>query len=228
MTKKISIEGRLAKIWQTLLGNVEICHQANFFTLGGDDFLYKALLSSIQKEFSIVIPFDNFSCAFSFYQQVELINDELGLRKNSLIVPLNHGEEHPLVVFIHPLGGTLFGYKKLVNQLDTRRTILGIQEQFFNESIRPYSSLEEQASVYINQINNHLKEDEVILAGHSSGGTIAFEMASQLLRKGRKVKHLIMFDSWVDVPQDIKLRESFKNIMLRQVSSLRPDEFFTD
>lgn len=218
------IAEKLCGIWKRLLGNIKVSYTSNFHELGGDEFLFCALKNLIEQEFSVEIKY--VQQPLFFYQQVALIKKMIGGSKDNVIIAFNDKAASPAIIFIHPLGGTVFNYKKLVTRLNTDKAIFAIQDRFFYEHEMSYISLSEQARFYVEQVKNKVESKELILVGHSSGGTIAFEMAEQLSSMSYVVKHLVLFDSWVDVPLDVGLRDSFKKIMLRQTDKLCPEKFF--
>nr|APH07629.1 PKS1 [Agaricomycetes sp.] len=71
----------------------------------------------------------------------------------------------------------------------------------------PWSSIEEMADHYVHHIAEVFKQT-MILGGWSFGGVVAFEMACQLLRRGFKVRGVILIDSpcpidHVPLPEDL-------------------------
>jgi|GEM_PF-4137547 len=223
MITEDKIHCMLYEIWLSLLGEVEITFNSNFLKLGGDEFLFSALKDAINKKFMLTSLPTSTDNQYLFYAQVDSIKKTLSIQDNSIITSLNSEKNKPVIVFVHPLGGTIFSYKKLATHLNVKNKIIGIQENFLSGSVRLYKSLEEQAKFYNERIREHTDSNELILIGHSSGGTIAFEMATQLIAIKYKINKLILLDSWVDIPIDIMLKNSFKKIMLRQFKQINPD-----
>jgi thioesterase domain-containing protein len=140
--------------------------------------------------------------------------------QDNILVQLREGASSEPIVFIHPIGGTLFTYKPLASRLTTCRAIYGIQDNLADCAYKQYDSIEEQATYYIQKIFEKLNANAVMFAGHSSGGTLAFEMARQCIDYGVEVQQVLMLDTWVKAPFDDKFKTYFQNIILRQYEKL--------
>jgi thioesterase domain-containing protein len=213
--------------WKKLLNVKKVRYQDNFFESGGDKFLHAALKDFLEKEFLIKISDSEWNSAILFYQQIELLEKKLNYNSKKIITTFGLINSNPTIVFIHSLGGTVFAYKKIIDQLVQKYQILTIHDKFLNGDLTPYDSLQSQARFYINQLRLVNLNKELILIGHSSGGTIAFEMANQLLTTN-KIHRVILLDSWVDVPLNTEVKNGFTKIMLRQVNKLKAGMFFND
>ncbi len=221
----MTIEKKLIDIWRSLLAIEHISIYDNFFDIGGDQLLFMALTNRIQTIFGLdsAIFIDNKFKSIS--EQANFIKRLQRHSHQSMLVNLRPGcNNHPMI-FIHPVGGTLFGYMPLINKLITENNIWGIQENFLFGDFNTYDSLEEQASFYIFKLKKILNCKSIILAGHSMGGSIAFEMCRQLISDKYNVKHLIIFDSWAKMPFDVTFRNRFKEFILRQFDKIKPDHF---
>jgi len=61
-------------------------------------------------------------------------------------------------------------------------------------------TVEELAAHHTALIQKHQPTGSCLLAGHSFGGLLAFEVAHQLQRQGRVVELIFMLDSWASTP----------------------------
>ena len=136
------------------------------------------------------------------------------------LVQLQEGKDNEPIIFVHPIGGTLFIYKPLIARLITQHPIYGIQDNFLEGQFRHYGTLTEQAQYYIQKIFDRLSVSAISFAGLSSGGSLAFEMARQCLEYGVQVKQVLMFDTWVKTPFDEGFKLCFQKIILRQIEKL--------
>ena len=59
----------------------------------------------------------------------------------------------------------------------------------------PHETFESAAIDYLEEVRKVQPEGPYILAGFCSGGTIAYEMAQQLIDEGEKVSHIVMLDT---------------------------------
>ncbi len=224
----INVDEKLSEVWCDILGKFKVQDTDNFYICGGNDFLTRALHNKINSIFLLNLTVEDFIKNPRFFQQKILIKNSLGYEQKDCFIRLKKSSEvsGTSLVFVHPLGGTLFSYKPLVEKLKQRNDVFGLQDRFLSGDYSEFSSIEEQASFYCEKLLSNLTASSVFIFGHSSGGTIAYEMGLQLKKTGLNVKKIVMFDSWVDIPNEIKVRENFKIIMERQLSVLRPDAQF--
>ena len=66
-----------------------------------------------------------------------------------------------------------------------------------------FATLEAMATYYLNKINTIYSGDTYCLGGASFGATVAYEIANQLIRAGKKIEFLGLFDGWVSYPREI-------------------------
>ena len=215
----ISINKTVMDCWMAVLKIEKIKLGDDFFELGGDSFLALKLLKLLEKKLMLVIDEVAFFEMNTLAKQSEYIKKILGINNASIVVEFQQGTKSPLV-FVHPLGGSLFSYMPLIGNFKKNRPVVGIQDAFFSGRLHFYSSVQEIASYYIEQLDAYATMDALILCGYSSGGTVAFEMARQLIEKGKKILHLFVFDSWAKMPFDIGIKKELKKIIIRQADNL--------
>lgn len=115
----------------------------------------------------------------------------------SPLVPVRtHGSKAPLF-FVHPAGGNVLGYSEFAAHLDDDQPLYALQAFGTMRGQRPHESIEEMASIYLRSIQEKQPAGPYYLGGHSSGGTVAYEIARQLESQGEKVALLVIGDSWV-------------------------------
>jgi len=223
----MNIEALLQSCWFYVLGVKSPHIKLDFFSAGGDDLLFEALINQIIKTFNLHSKKDDLYNCKNIYEQKKLLEELFNESNESIIVKLKDGSQNHAVIFVHPIGGTLFSFMKLVELINEDVSIYGIEDCLLHFDYRQYQSIEEQAAYYIRE-SLHLFEtfDAVILAGYSSGGTIACEMTRQLTSTDITVKHLVMFDSWSVMPFGIEFRNNFKAIIKRQYDKIKPEYYF--
>lgn len=191
------IEIQLARIWQEVLGIQSIGARDNFFELGGNSLLAVKLFTQIQKRFAQKLPLATLFQSPTIEQLASILSQSnISVSWSSLVTiqPGNRGKR-PLF-FIHALGGNVIGYQTLVRYLGKEQPIYGLQAQGLDGKQPPHTSIEDMASHYIQEIRTVQPHGPYLLGGFSSGGTIAFEMARQLVAKGEYVALLAMFDTY--------------------------------
>ena len=88
-------------------------------------------------------------------------------------------------------------YYELVKNLGSSRPFIGLQ---LYDLSRPYTftaqSIEEMAAQYVRLIRRIQPRGPYLLLGWCLGGTVAFEVAQQLIKQGEKISFLGIIDQW--------------------------------
>lgn len=206
--KLIASEQRIKALWQKVLQMTNVDPNDDFFEIGGHSLLAVELISLIEKEFKIDLPLSilfEYPTIQSIASQVDkLVNED---KKSDLgcLVKIKEGNPDKALYFIHGVGLNPMEINTLNQYLDENQTVWGLQSPAIVDStIAPITSLEEIASIYINQIKSAGLTGPFNLMGNSIGGIIAFEMARQLIKSGDKVSFLGMIDTVAFQPESPK------------------------
>lgn len=105
-----------------------------------------------------------------------------------------HGNRTPLFC-IHPSGGDVGIYRKLVTRLGPDRPIFGIQSRMLCGATSEFSSLQEIAGTYAEIIKTKQPYGDIQIVGFSLGGFIATLIVEELHTAGRTVSFLGLIDS---------------------------------
>ena len=92
-------------------------------------------------------------------------------------------------------GGNLLVYRDLALALGEDQPVYGLQPRGLDGRFQPSNSIYEMAEFYISQIRQIQPQGPYYLAGLSTGGMIAWEMAQQLKQQGESVDLLALFDT---------------------------------
>lgn len=188
------LEEQLKDIWQEVLGIEPIGIRDNFFDLGGHSLLVLRLVAQIEKISGKNIPLATLLEAPTVEQLANLLRQkEWSAPWRSLVAIQPEGSLPPLYC-IHPIGGTVLFYQRLIRYLPDR-PIYGLQAQGLNGSQPPYNQVVDMAAHYIEEIHTIQPEGPYFIGGFSFGGLVAFEMAQQLQAQGQKVELLALFDT---------------------------------
>lgn len=87
----------------------------------------------------------------------------------------------------------LWGHKQII-LLGNNQPLYGLQAQGLDGETEPLQSVEEIATQYIQVIQTVQPTGSYFLAGHSFGGKVAFEMATQLRNMGESVAYVGILD----------------------------------
>lgn len=226
-----SVEKQLRIYWRQFLYLDNFGIHDSFFELGGDELLFEGLLYKLQQNFGLNISHLNRANFSTLYQQESFINKHLNILPNSIVIPLQKGKEninHPTIVTIHPVGGSLFSFMPLITKMQSNNKIYGIQDVILTGDKRQFQSTTEQANFYITELKKEITPGtKIILMGYSSGGVIANEMAYQLFQQEEiEIQHVVLFDSWTRTPSSISFRDNIPSIIKRNFDKLKPFSFF--
>lgn len=115
-------------------------------------------------------------------------------KKPSNIISLHKGSGVKKLFLIHPAGGSIFCYEKLLQGIETNIDIYGIS---YPDNIDDDKTISDLASLYADQIQSVSNNSEIILGGYSFGGNESIAVAEELKKIGVKVRQVILIDSIV-------------------------------
>lgn len=200
---KNDIQQTVTQIAEKLLGSPITSVHNDFFAMGGDSLAALSFIEKIHQFLKVNLTLDEFFSAKTINNIVNTIKSKTSTNSTDFKL-LKKSHSSKSIILIHTLGGSLYCYDHLIKSLNDYN-IYGIS----NES-NLYSDLETMeslASEYINIIKTHIKPPYIIL-GWSFGGTLAHEIAKQLLAQNIKVEHVFMIDSWCKFDADFIKEES--------------------
>jgi thioesterase domain-containing protein len=109
----------------------------------------------------------------------------------------------------------------MIASLSADQPVYGIQALGLDGTAAPLDCMEEIAKFYVDEIIRHNNDGPYVITGYSFGGYIAYEMAAQLLKMGKRVAMLGVFDTNL---QNIDSRQStlkkYQRKVLRQFQKL--------
>ena len=220
------LEIQICQIWREVLGFPEetIGIHDDFFNLGGNSLSALRTLSLAKNFFLIKLPTRTIFDYPTIEKLSEFVhtlqkNPILNTQPNSMLSPIitlqKNGFEAPLFL-IHPVGGTIFWYNLLSRYLGKHRPIYAIQDPGIDAEDLLFKSIPEMASFYLNAIQDIKPSGPYLLAGASFGGTVALEIANQLLQSGERVNFIGLLDSWPVYSNKFWEKEFFEQLMLQQ------------
>ncbi len=224
-----TIEMRLERVWETVLDVRPVGVDRNFFELGGHSLLAVRLMAEVRREFACNLPLVSLFQAPTVAGQAALLR--AATAGDPVLVPINRGlaEQRP-VFLVHPTGGSVLCYRALSRRLGPSRPVHALQDPGL-EGTADYTSVEELAGFYIARIREAVAGGPYCLAGWSSGGIVAYEMARQLVARGEEIGFVAMIDSAPpagDAParEDGELIQSIGRL-IAHASGLPPPELRT-
>ena len=113
-------------------------------------------------------------------------------RQDRAIVPLQAGGERIPVFAVPGHNGNVFSFRFLAQELGVDQPFFGLQPPGIDGECEPLTRVDELAAYFAARIVA-FQPGPYIIAGHCSGGAIAFELARELQRQGATVTVLAMF-----------------------------------
>jgi amino acid adenylation domain-containing protein len=187
------VEKRITWIWQAVLGVAPIGRHDNFFELGGTSLHAVEVLVQIEEAFGAVLP----SSSLAEYSTVErlapLVANHVVLPSANPLVALRDEPGGRPLFLVHSGQGDVTTYGLLARRLPGR-PIYGLQCIGMQGEAWPILSVPAMARRYLEEVTGKDPTGPYLLAGTCMGGMVAMEMAQMLVRQGRQVALLGMFD----------------------------------
>lgn len=114
-------------------------------------------------------------------------------RQQRAIVPLQPRGARPPIFAFGGHNGDVFCFRALAHQLGEDQPFFGLQPLGFDGCGEPLVSVEDLAAHFAAEIRQFQPDGAYVIAGFCAGGSIAFELARQLLRDGAALRGLALF-----------------------------------
>ncbi|MGK5049776.1 thioesterase domain-containing protein, partial [Janthinobacterium sp. GB4P2] len=189
------VETALAGIWQELLGLAQVGRHDHFFELGGHSLLAVQVASRLRQQLGIDAPLRQLFANPTLVGFAGNINQSSNLPLHpNLAVIRRTGSEAPLFL-VHPGEGEIGYVRDLSPWINQDIPILGFAASGLLRGEVPLRSVSEMAACYVTGLQYVQPKGPYRIAGWSAGGTIAYEMANQLMETGEMVEFLGLIDT---------------------------------
>ncbi|MEF2965783.1 amino acid adenylation domain-containing protein [Paenibacillus sp. M1] len=195
------IEIKLRAIWENILDVKIISVRQSFFKLGGSSLNILKLASEVHKEFDVRLSVGELFYNNTIEMQAELLNkliqkydrNEEQEASNSDMDYININNHSEKTIFLFPpIYAYGFPYLEMVNELKS-----------YNYVIFNFVPGEDNISKYSKYIMQFQEDGTYIFLGYSAGGNLAYEVARDMIKRGKDVSHIIMIDSqFRDIPEE--------------------------
>jgi thioesterase domain-containing protein len=109
------------------------------------------------------------------------------------IVPLQPRGVRPPVFAVGGHNGDVFCYRALAQHLGDDQPFFGLQPPGLDSQSEPLGRIEDLAAYFAAQIREFHPDGPSVIAGFCAGGTVAFELARQLVEHGAAVRFVALF-----------------------------------
>ena len=193
------IEGKLARIWESVLGVSGIGRRDDFFDLGGTSLQSVEVLLHIEEAFSVFLPPSALAEHSTIEQLAAAIAGRAVVISPTPLVPLRSASGGRPLFLIHSGKGDVASYGLLARRLPDR-PIYGLQSVGLQGECWPLTRIPAMARLYLREIIAKDPTGPYLLAGTCMGGRVAFEIAQMLVQQSRPVGLLALIDSKYPIP----------------------------
>jgi len=183
--------------WKKVFRRTGIGINENFFELGGDASLAKALFAEISRVFAreispvLILQAPTIASLYAVLQRPAPF-------VLPAITPLKEVDvSFPPALMFHGCGGTVLDLIKLADSIQTPNSIYGFQNPGIDGLAKPLDQIEEIAEYHFEAIKRQKIEGPYLLIGYSAGGLVALEIANRLKQISEKIALLLMIDSFL-------------------------------
>jgi thioesterase domain-containing protein len=188
-------ETRLSGIWADVLKVERVGRQDNFFDLGGNSLLAMSVTNLIGRMGVNMSPLDVFSFPTiqSFAEKISA-NQKRPLDDTAVCIRKG-ASEYPLF-FPHEGSGDLLHIQALAQYIDSSVPIYGLPEKYVDGGDATAKTIEGMATRMVGMIRAVQPHGPYRVAGWSLGGTLAYEIAVQLIGADQDVEFVGLFDTF--------------------------------
>ena len=188
------LEHRMVEIWRRVFAGAEINGNSHFFDLGGDSMRAARLFALIEKEFGHQLPIAALLEAPTPRHLTRKMSDASWVEPWLSLIPIKPMGSRPPLFCVHGGGGGVLTFKFIGDCLDDEQPLYSLQAKGLKRGDSPRKTVEEMAAHYVESVRQIRPRGPYLLAGHSLGAAVAFEMAQRFVRDGDHVAFLGMFD----------------------------------
>ncbi|GGP76582.1 non-ribosomal peptide synthetase [Streptosporangium pseudovulgare] len=194
------VEGRLAAVWEDVLGVTAVGVFDDFFDLGGHSLLALRLATRIRREFGRELPVAAVLASPTVAGLADVLRGPEDLAAGQRIVTLNAGGDRPPIFLVHALGGQVFRYLPLARRLGPDQPVYAIAASGLASGEEPHPTMAEMVDDYVARLRELRPAGPYVLGGFCIGGNIALETARRLRALGEEVPLVVLFYSDADEP----------------------------
>jgi len=179
-TPRDDCERELVAIWQEVLKHPKIELDDDFFELGGTSLQALMVFAEIEARFGCSLSPTAIVQAPTIARLAEFIRAATDIAASQSLVPLRASGTGLPLFLVHNRYCFVMYYRHLLRDLKSNRPVFGLQPPPLNGKHRIARTVETMAADYVTEIRRVQPHGPYLLAGHSYGGLVSFEIAQQL------------------------------------------------
>jgi FkbH-like protein len=215
-------ERQMLALWKEVLGVRDIGVEDDYFASGGSSLAAATMFAEILRRFGVKLPLTTIVTS----PTVRLLSrhvEEGRMDPSGILLELKPGKSRNMF-FVHDGDGETLLYANLASRLPVDVAVFGINPRSVRNIPLAHTSIEQMAECYVERICERQPEGPYLLGGMCAGGVIAYEMAFQLIARGKVVELVAILDA--ATPQAARRVKGTAKKRLRRLSHLfaRPNE----
>lgn len=204
-------EKKLAAIWADALGLENVGIHDDFFELGGHSLLGIRVIAEIEKAFGKRLPLAVLFQRGNIERLAHLLQETSEEQSKIKLVAINSSGFKPRLIFLPSLFGETTYAHKIAEHLGADYPVFGAQPTNPVGDGRHTKSLDEIAARCVDDLCELCPNEVFLLAGYSFAGILAYEVARQLVVRGRQVGLLAVIDTWLSSGESRTLTSVFRD-----------------
>ncbi|HET7233067.1 MAG TPA: amino acid adenylation domain-containing protein [Longimicrobium sp.] len=190
-----TLELRLARLWEDVLGVRPVGVRDDFFALGGHSLVALRLLAEVERLAGRRVSLPELLAAPTVEALARSLRHEAPSGAPGLPVALSSGGDARPLFLVHAAGGNVVSYAALARRLGAGQPVHGFQARGLDGQEPPHARIEALAAEYLAQLRAVQPRGPYRLGGWSMGGLVAFEMARVLEAEEERVELLALIDT---------------------------------
>lgn len=216
-TPSTATEKIIHNIWSRFLEIDEISVTQNFFELGGHSLIAVKIMLEIEKTTGSRLPISSLFEHSTIEKLARVIDNNADPLSWDCVIPIRTAGSKPPLYIIHGALLDILYVRNLLPHLDPDQPLYGIQGMGLSGKSKPAKRVEDIAAHYSSEVLSYTPRGPIALAGYSSGGIIAFEMAKQLTNQGLDVCFVGLLDTYTPTPRyGLRSNIDFWTILLKE------------
>lgn len=202
------VERRVLDVWRETLQLEQLDLHDDFFLAGGDSLRAMALVAKLESALGRPVAPTLLWQARTAAAMAAELTDPAPNEEHAPLILLRDGVRTRPLFFIHSLAGDVWIYSELATALKTTSAVFGIPLQGPDDAMPEADDVVLCGAEYVRRIRAVQPHGPYRIAGYSSGGLLAYEIARQLTGDGEQVEFLGLLDSGVPTPWENRLTAS--------------------
>jgi thioesterase domain-containing protein len=192
---RCELESRLVGMWEKVLQARPIGIHDDFFALGGHSLSAVRVAADIEQVLGRSVSPGLLFEASTIDMLSRRLTAHSAAAGRGALVPLAQGGPREPLFLVHHVSGDITAYKDLAPYLGSDRSIYGLRAPELDSGQEPPDRIEALASRYVSEIRAKQPSGPYLIAGHSAGAHIAYEIAQQLSSTGEQVSLLAILEA---------------------------------